>query len=284
MAEGSFSARSLTSGGLMKMKWNIAVVLILFALPFVSCHHKKKESIFDVGKKSDSELYQLGQQYMAKKNWPKARDTFKVVFENFPKSDYRILSKLAYADCYYKEGGDANYLLAITEYQDFISLFPFSPKAEYAQFQVGMSYYHMMERADRDQTNTHKALDEFRKVLDNYPKGEHYQEAYDKLLSCYTRLADHDYGIAHYYERTGKYGAAVERVKALLKAYPEAVHSSAHYYTLAHSLEELRQYPESCSYYAKILEKWPKSDEASNAKSHESKVCGSTQTQQISTQ
>src|SRR5262249_36786739 len=148
----------------------------------------------------------------------------------------------------------------------FISLFPFSPKAEYAQLQIGKCYSHMMERADRDQTNTHKALDEFRKVIDNYPKGENYKEAYDNLLACYSRLAEHDYIIAHYYERTGRYQAAVERVKALLKAYPEPVHTAEHYYTLAHSLEELRQYSESCSYYSTLLQKWPNSTNASDAK------------------
>src|SRR5262249_7876138 len=158
----------------------------------------------DPNKKSDSELYQLGQQYMEKKDYSKARDAFKVVFENFPKSDNRILAKLGYADAYYKEGGDANWLLAISEYQDFISLFPFSPKAEYAQTMIGMCYYKMMEKPDRDQTNSKKAVDEFRKVVDNYPNGQYYKEAYAKLVECYGRLAQHDYLIARYYDRTGK--------------------------------------------------------------------------------
>ena len=81
----------------------------------------------------------------------------RLVFDNFPKSEYRILAKLGYAESFYKEGGDGNWILAISEYQDFITQFPFSPKAAYAQYQIGACYYQMMEKPDRDQTNTRKA-------------------------------------------------------------------------------------------------------------------------------
>ena len=37
-------------------------------------------------------------------NYDKARAAFKLVFDNFPKSEYRILAKLDYAESFYKEG------------------------------------------------------------------------------------------------------------------------------------------------------------------------------------
>lgn len=222
---------------------------------------------------SDQQLYDIGVKYLKSGDYDKAREAFKTVYENFPKSENRILARIQYADSYYQQGRDANYILGIQEYQDFISLFPFSPKAEYAQFQIGMCYYHMMEKPDRDQTQTHKAVDEFKKVLDNYPKGQYYKKAYDYLLKSYSSLAEHEYLIAKYYLRTGKPQAAVERMKAMMKAYPEAVYQPKFIYTLAKSLQQLNQLPESCTFYDQLLKKWPASEFSSDAKDAQVKTC-----------
>lgn len=253
----------------MKFKFTI---LIVVSLAFtISCHGKKFH--LDPKTMSDKQLYDIGVKYLNDNDYEKARDAFKTVYENFPKSEYRILARIGYADSYYKEGRDANWTLAIQEYQDFISLFPFSPKAQYAQLQMGLCYYNMMEKPDRDQTQTKKAVDEFKKVLDNYPNGEYYKKAYEYLLKCYSSLAEHEFLIARYYERTGRPLAAVERIKALLKNYPESVHQPKYIYTLAKSLQELRQYPESCTYYDEFLKKWPSTDHVSDAKEAQTKYC-----------
>src|SRR5262249_3793773 len=141
------------------------------------------------------------------------------------------------------------------------------------QLQIGMCYYQQLEKPDRDQSNTRKALEEFRKVVDNYPDCEQYKTAYDYLIKCYTRLAEHEYMIAHFYQRTGRHQAAVDRLKGILKTYPESVHSAKIYYALGHSLEILHQNSESCSYFGMLLEKWPNSEYSQDAKSSSAKVC-----------
>jgi outer membrane protein assembly factor BamD len=260
------------------------LVVLAALLLFFGCGGPKHTEL-DPNKQNDKELYETGEREMKDENYDKARAAYKLVFDNFPKSDYRILAKLNYAESFYKQGGDANYILAIQEYQDFITLFPFSPKAAYAQYQIGACYYQMMEKPDRDQSNTRKALDEFRKVIDGYPNGEYYKSAYDRLIECYGRLAEHEFLIARFYNRTGRHIAAVERLKELLKKYPESVHTAEQYYYLAHSLEELSQAPESCVYYQKILEKWPDSEFSGDAREGATRVCaGAPQTQPAQTE
>ena len=253
------------------MKKNILLALCISLLWISGCGGKNPS--FDPKKISDEKLYEIGQQNMKDENWDKAREAFRTVFENFPKSDYRILAKLAYADTYYRQGSEPNLILAVQEYQDFISLFPFSPKAEYAQFQIGMCYYNTRERPDRDQTQTRKALDEFRKVVDTYPNGEMYQQAYDYLLKTYSLLAEHEYLVARYYQHTGRPKAAVDRLKGMLKLYPESVYQPKYYFDLAHSLQELEQNEESCSTYGLLLERWPTSEYTKDAKESRLKVC-----------
>jgi outer membrane protein assembly factor BamD len=249
------------------------VFLLLFA-GLAACGPKQVS--LDPKGKTDSEIYQLALQYMKEEDWEKAREAFRTVFESYPQSEFRIPSKLGIGDSYFQEDRNASWLLAYQEYQDFIALFPFSPKACYAQVRMGLCYWKMAEAPDRDQTNTKKALDEFRKVVDNYPNCEQYQEAYKYLLDCYSRLAEHEYIIAFYYSRTGRPGAAAERVKMLLKTYPESVHLPKHYLTIAKALEELQQSQESCTYYGSLLNKWPQSEESAAAREGSTRVCQNT--------
>jgi outer membrane protein assembly factor BamD len=254
----------------MKMNYKISFILI-FALLSFACGPKAVE--FDPSKQSDAELYQLGEKYLEDEDYVKAREAFRVVFDNFPQSDYRILAKLGYANSYYLEGNDSSYILAITEYQDFISLFPFSPKAAYAQFQVGMCYLQMTEKPDRDQTNTRKALEELRKVVDNYPKSDYYKAAYDKLIECYSILAEHEYYIARYYSRTGKPKATVQRLKGLLKDYPESVYKPEYFYYLAKASFDIAQPEDGCKYVNVLLTKWPTTEYTEKAQEAKSILC-----------
>jgi outer membrane protein assembly factor BamD len=248
------------------------ILLVALSVLIVACGGTKKVSL-DPKKYSDKQLYDIGLQHVKDENYEEAREAFRVVFENFPKSDYRILAKLAIANSHYQQGNTANYVLAVQEYQDFIALFPFSPKAEFAQYQIGLCYYNMLEKPDRDQTETRKALDEFRKVIDTYPKGAYYKKAYSKLLDCYRRLAEHEYIVARFYQRTGRHSAAVDRLKGILKNYPEPIFQAKHYYNLAKSLQEMDQFSESCTYYSTLLKKWPKSEYAQDAQNARQQTC-----------
>ncbi len=45
----------------------------------------------------------------------------------------------ASADSYFEEGGTANYVLAVSSYHEFLTLYPQHPRADYAQFRAGES-------------------------------------------------------------------------------------------------------------------------------------------------
>jgi outer membrane assembly lipoprotein YfiO len=265
---GRVRANGARKGAFKAMKRLVFGILLLTV---VSC--AKKPMRLDPSKQTDQQIYQMGVGDLKDKNYAKAREAFRTVFESFPKSDLRIDAKIGIGDSYFREGGTANFLLAIQEYQDFVSLFPFSPKAEYAQLQTGLCYSKMVEKPDRDQTNTRKALDEFKKVVDNYPNGAYFDKATEELKATYSRLADHEYMIAQFYARTGKHAAAIDRLKGLLKSFPESIYKPEYYYDLAGQLKELGEDAESCSYYGMLIEKWPNSGYAVKAEKSRPEVC-----------
>jgi outer membrane protein assembly factor BamD len=131
----------------------------------------------------------------------------------------------------------------------------------------------MAEKPDRDQTNTRKALEELRKVVDNYPNSDYYKTAYDKLIECYTLLAEHEYYIARYYSRTGKPKAVYQRLKALLKDYPESIYKPEYLFYLAKASFDIAQPEDGCKYVNVLLTRWPTTEYTEKAQEAKSILC-----------
>src|SRR5271157_2881632 len=117
------------------------------------------------------------------------------LINTYPDSEYLAKAKLAVADSYYKEGGTSNLTQSIQEYKDFITFFPFLDEASYAQMQVGMAHYKLMEKADRDSAQAQQAEDEFQTMLLKYPQSTYAPQAEQHLREVQEVLADSDYKV-----------------------------------------------------------------------------------------
>ena len=77
----------------------------------------------------------------------------------------------------YLDFSRGRYLLAISEFQEFLRRFPDSPLADTAQYGIGESYYSLATaaaaegQADKARRTFEQAVQEFRKVIVTYPRG-----------------------------------------------------------------------------------------------------------------
>src|ERR1700744_4038648 len=92
-----------------------------------------------------------------------------VLLNTYPESQYQMLSKLAVADSWFKEGGTAALDQAEAEYKDFITFFPNDPMAAEAQMRVGDIYFREMDKPDRDDAKALGAEREYRIMLQQFP-------------------------------------------------------------------------------------------------------------------
>ena len=97
----------------------------------------------------DKILYDRAMADYKKGHYTEARLSFQTLINTYPDSEYLAKAKLGLADSYFKEGGTSNLTQAVSEYKDFGTFFPFLDEAAYAQMQVGMCHYKMMEKSDR---------------------------------------------------------------------------------------------------------------------------------------
>ncbi len=233
------------------------VLALLLALSVMPACKKKPVQIPSNISASDEALYKLGEAEI-KKNQEKAILYLRQLIDSFPKSFYAQRAKLLIADSYFKKGDEGNMILAAAEYREFIKSYPYSPSASYCQFQVAMTFYKKIDKPGRDQTKTSQALDEFKKVIADYPASDQAKPAQEKIKDCEERLATHYAGIGIQYAKMRIYRAAASRLTEVMTTYPDYSRMDSVYYYLGESFVMMA--PEQARpYYTKLVTDYPKS-------------------------
>jgi outer membrane protein assembly factor BamD len=225
----------------------------------------------------DKILYDRALEDVKHGRFTEGRLSLQTLINTYPDSEYLAKAKLAVADSYYKENGTSNLTQAVAEYKDFITFFPFLEEAAYAQMQVGMAHYKMMEKSDRDSSQAQMAEDEFQAMLLKYPQSPLAPQAEQRLREVQEVLADGEYKIAHFYYTKQDYRASAARILEVVNRYPlysqsdEALWMLGDIYTrvkVGSKNEDQRNYWSALSgkVYAQIVEQYPLSPRAQDAK------------------
>lgn len=239
-----------------KIRYFPAILCLIFLLS-PGCG-KKETALSPEIASNDELLYNLGIEAI-EKDAEKGRLYLRQVIDSFPKSFYAQRAKLAIADSYFKKNDEGSMIIAASEYREFISLFPLSPSASYAQFQIGMTYYKKVLKPGRDQTKTEQALSEFKKVITNYPLSDEAKQAEEKINDCEERLAEHVLSIGELYYKRSAFKASTTRLLEILTEYPNYSKMDKVYYILGDSYFKWRKTEESVPYFRKLITDYPQS-------------------------
>ncbi len=182
---------------------------------------QKKQTIdVNTTAEPDKVLYDRAQADLKAGRYIEGRLALQTLINTYPDSEYLAKAKLAVADSYYKEGGTTNLTQSIQEYNDFRTFFPFLDEAAYAQMQIGLAHYKMMEKADRDKTQGEAAEDAFQAFLLSYPQSPLIPKAEQYLRDVQEVLADGDYKVAYFYYTKTDFRAAAARLVEVTDRYP----------------------------------------------------------------
>lgn len=181
------------------------------------------DDLFDSGdavERTPEQLAWEGMEAMRAKKYGKALEAFQKIKERYPYSKYAVLAELKIGDAhFYKK----NYEEAALAYEEFVRLHPRNEVVPYVLYQLGMSQYLISPSMDRDQDQTHKAMETFHRLMELYPGTEYAAKAKVQILECEKRIAAHEFRIGRMYYRMGKYRAAQQRLTRLQEEYPQAV-------------------------------------------------------------
>jgi len=209
---------------------------------------------------SDEIIWEAGQKALEKKNWDSARQYFRRIVDAFPQSNHQPDARIALADSYFAEGGTANYVLAVSSYREFLTLYPQHPKSDYAQFRAAESYFKQKNSPDRDQTATLQALEEYQRLLDVYPESAHVEAARERIQACRQALARANFQVGYFYQKTRQaWRAAIGRYEVILSEYPDFDRADEVLYRLAECLGNAGRYAEARPHLARLQAEFPES-------------------------
>ncbi|MFZ3044694.1 MAG: outer membrane protein assembly factor BamD [Desulfatirhabdiaceae bacterium] len=175
--------------------------------------------------KSAQELVADGMAAYEKKKYRSSIESFQKLKDWYPFSKYAILAELKIADAYFFLD---EYEEAIAAYESFEALHPRNEAAPYVIYQLGMSYVNQMETIDRDQLSARKAIETFNRLKRLFPNDSYSLKADGFILKATQNLVAHDFYIAEYYYRQGRYPAALLRFRSIISDYPDVgIHQKA---------------------------------------------------------
>jgi outer membrane protein assembly factor BamD len=216
---------------------------------------------------SDEVVWQAGKAAADKKDWESARKYLRRLIDGFPQSQHQADARIALADTYMKQGGTGNYVLAISSYREFLTLYPSHPLAAYAQFQAAEAYFKQVNSPDRDQTATHQALEEYQRLLDVYPNSEYVEKARERVHDCRQTLARSEFMVGHFYQRSRRaWRSAIGRYEGILRDYPDFEQLDEVLFRLAESLSAAGRYAEARPQIGRLLEEFPNSSFVGDAR------------------
>ena len=237
------------------------IILLLtaaaFALAVSAC--RSGVSADPILKLSAEESLAQGKELMAKEKPAKARPYFTHAFEVEPNSAIGREGLLLAADTYYLEGGTTNYVQAEAKYRDFLNRFPTSTQAAYVQFQIANSLAKRMERPDRDQSVTRKALQAYEELTRLYPTSEYAAQAQEQSKLVKANLAEHEFMIGRFYMRFGIPGPATERFEYLLTSFPDYPQKEKVLYNLILAYQQMNKIDDARKTLERLRTEYPKS-------------------------
>lgn len=163
------------------------------------------------------ELYANGERELDRRRYEDARGSFQKIVERHPNSSLAPRARFLIGEAFYRE---AEFDKAVKEFETFISFYPRHQIADLVQYRLAMSYYDQMKPVEQDQGLTAKALEQFRKLVKEYPESRYATDALAKIDVCRGRLAQKEVWVATYYFNQGNPSGARQRLELVLKEYP----------------------------------------------------------------
>lgn len=207
-----------------KQKQFISCLLALvLALSLAGCTKQKFASALGFRTSSPDTAEGLalkGLDYYSHGKYNKAKQSFETLLNQYPFSEYSLLAELKTADSnYYLK----NYEEALLQYKDFEEHHPTNEAIPYVMFQMAMCQYNQIDTIDRDTSPAANAIYAFSRLLRAFPYSPYTEEAQTRIRAARNFLANHEYYVASFYERTYAYEEAKARLEYLLRQYPDSI-------------------------------------------------------------
>jgi len=237
-----------------RMNINTIIVISFYILLLVACS-SKKDIVKEVPFGQIDLLFKKADEMIKKGNLEDARRLLERVKAEDRTQDFAPVAQIKIADTYLQE---ERYEEAEVEYRSFLDRYARHSYAPYAQYQLAMTYFKRIETVDISYSTAKKALEEFEKLLVEYPRNPYIEVTEQRIKSCRNLLAEYELYVGKFYFKKGSYLSAIQRFDALLKSYPGSKSEAEALYYLGLSYKALGEYEMAVKTLNTLIERFPR--------------------------
>ena len=165
------------------------------------------------------DLFKSGLEGFLVNTYEKSLKVFNKLLEVDPYSEYAGEIRYKAGVCSMKLG---DYIGADSEFQRVIRDYRKEPWLEKALYQLGVCYFRQSLSAERDQSMTDKAIEEFLRFREKYPEGDLINGADEKLRILKERKARSLYLTCLFYWKQKQETASLFYFRELVRCYPDS--------------------------------------------------------------
>ncbi|MFQ5767852.1 MAG: outer membrane protein assembly factor BamD [Acidobacteriota bacterium] len=214
---------------------------------------------------SPAEQYRKAEALLAARKYAKAITAYEKV-DTSQDRELRALVHLRIADAYFARPNILNLAEAQSRYQSFLNFFPLSDQAPYAQFRFASCLKLQVNKPERDQAPTYRAIGEFRKVQQLYPSSSWIDEAAKQISQLEDQLSTDALFKARFYFKRKSYVASAARLKRILASNPDYPGRAEVLYLLGASLLKTGREEDGRKFLDRLDEEFPDSKFAKKAR------------------
>jgi len=189
-------------------------------------------------------IYNGAMDYLETGWYETAAKEFDEVERQHPYSKWATKAQLMSAYSYYR---DEKYDEAVIALDRFIELHPGHRDTPYAYYLKALSYYEQISDVGRDQKMTQLAMTTMNELTKRYPNSNYARDARLKIDLTRDHLAGKHMDIGRYYQRRGKFVAAINRFRLVVDRFqttthvPEALHRLTESYLAVGLIDEAQR-------------------------------------------
>jgi outer membrane protein assembly factor BamD len=165
---------------------------------------------------SPQEAYERGMERFEAGRYDVAIEYFQGAFDFGRSHEWAADAQLQLAHAY---RASEQYLLAANEYTRFTQIYRSDPRVADAEYLLAMTYYDRSPAYQLDQTDTERAIRQFRLFMTRYPDHERTADAAERIEELREKLGKKAYYTAKLYERRELFQAAAVSFEAVFDRY-----------------------------------------------------------------
>ncbi len=233
------------------MKKIIILLLPLILTACITTPEPKKAITSDV-----ETLYNTGINQIKSGDYQTAIESFENLERQYPYSQWATRGQTMVTYANFKMG---EYDEAILTAERFIRLHPGYKNLDYLYYLRALSFYYRISDITRDQGYTQDALDAFKEITYRFPASQYARDAKLKITLCEAHLAGRELMVGRFYQKQGRYLAAINRFKNAVQTYEKSNQTPEALYRIVESYLALGIHSEAQSAAAVLGYNFPTS-------------------------